>query len=109
MYINSLNKLISLVVGVITKTLLKSQENGKDFFNVIVFMGDGTSNISKDIYIELGTLLKQLFPDKLNKCLILDPPKIFYSVLSILKHLDLFDKKTSDKVSLLSTGNSNKI
>ena len=46
-------------------------------------------------------ILKQLFPDKLENCTLIDPPRFFINAYEIIKHF--MDKPTRKKFRLISS------
>jgi hypothetical protein len=49
----------------------------------------------------LADILKQLFPEKLRKAILVDPPSVFIHSYEIIKKF--IDKPTRSKISLVST------
>jgi hypothetical protein len=95
-------KITTFIASVATQTLLKSQKNGVNKFDVVVYMDKfKVGNLNYKFVKYLADILKSLFPDKLRKATIIDPPKFFISSYEIVKKF--LDKPTRKKVELIST------
>jgi hypothetical protein len=95
-------KITTFIASVATQTLLKSQNKGVSKFDVVVYMDKfkvGSLNYKFVKY--LADILKSLFPEKLRKATIIDPPKFFITSYEIVK--TFLDKPTRKKVELIST------
>jgi hypothetical protein len=102
---NNNNKIIAHIIKICTNALLLSQKNGNDSFNVEI----DASNISlkqldKKLAKNLAITLQQLFPDKLNKCIIYNTPTFFYHFYDIIKIF--IDKKTRNKITIMKKSKS---
>ena len=101
-------RITTFIASIATQTLLKSQKNGANKFDVLVYMENfkvGSLNYKFVKY--LADILKSLFPDKLRKATIIDPPKIFITSYEIVK--TFLDKPTRKKVELISTKENKQI
>jgi hypothetical protein len=95
-------KITTFIASVATQTLLKSQKNGINKFDVVVYMDKfKVGNLNYKFVKYLAEILKSLFPDKLRKATIIDPPKFFITSYEIVK--TFLDKPTRKKVELIST------
>ena len=101
-------KITTFIASVATKTLLKSQKNGADKFDVIVYMENfKVGNLNYKFVKYLADILKSLFPEKLRKASLIDPPKFFITSYEIVK--TFLDKPTRKKLELISTKDNNPI
>lgn len=101
-------KITTFIASVATKTLLKSQKNGADKFDVIVYMENfKVGNLNYKFVKYLADILKSLFPEKLRKASLIDPPKFFITSYDIVK--TFLDKPTRKKLELISTKDNNPI
>ena len=92
----------SFIANVITKTLLKSQKMKENKFDVLVYLENfKIKQINYHFVKYLADILKQLFPEKLRKAVIIDPPSVFIHSYEIIKKF--IDKPTRAKISLIST------
>ena len=97
----------SFIANVITKALLKSQKIKENKFDVLVYLESfKIKQINYQFVKYLADILKQLFPEKLRKAVIIDPPSVFIHSYEIIKKF--IDKPTRAKISLIST-NENRI
>lgn len=100
------NKLMAHIANEFTLALLKSQENGLQVFNVHVT----NMNLlkSKDVEIsfckELATLLSKMFENRLNKCYIMNPNKLFDNIYGVVE--SFIDGKTKKKIELVKNEQS---
>ena len=95
-------KITTFIASVATQTLLISQNNGSNKFDVLVYMDKfKVGNLNYKFVKYLADILKSLFPDKLRKATIIDPPKFFITSYEIVK--TFLDKPTRKKVELIST------
>ena len=101
-------RMTTFIASVATQTLLKSQKNGGNKFDVLVYMEKfKVGNLNYKFVKYLADILKSLFPEKLRKATIIDPPKIFITSYEIVK--TFLDKPTRKKVELISTKDSKPI
>ena len=101
-------KITTFIANVATQTLLKSQRSGVNKFDVLVYMENfKVGNLNYKFIKYLADILKSLFPEKLRKATIIDPPKIFVTSYEIIK--TFLDKPTRKKVELISTKDSKPI
>ena len=101
-------KITTFIASVATQTLLKSQKHGANKFDVLVYMEKfKVGNLNYKFIKYLADILKSLFPEKLRKATIIDPPKIFITSYEIVK--TFLDKPTRKKVELISTKENKKI
>jgi hypothetical protein len=101
-------KITTFIASVATQTLLKSQKNGANKFDVLVYMENfKVGNLNYKFIKYLADILKSLFPEKLRKATIIDPPKIFITSYEIIK--TFLDKPTRKKVELISTKENKQI
>ena len=101
-------KITTFIASIATKTLLKSQKNGADKFDVIVYMENfKVGNLNYKFVKYLADILKSLFPEKLRKASLIDPPKFFITSYDIVK--TFLDKPTRKKLELISTKDNNPI
>ena len=92
----------SFIANVITKALLKSQKIKENKFDVLVYLESfKIKHINYQFVKYLADILKQLFPEKLRKTIIIDPPSVFIHSYEIIKKF--IDKPTRAKISLIST------
>jgi hypothetical protein len=95
-------RITTFIASIATQTLLKSQKNGANKFDVLVYMENfKIGNINYKFVKYLADILKSLFPEKLRKATLIDPPKIFITSYEIVK--TFLDKPTRKKVELIST------
>ena len=95
-------RITTFIASIATQTLLKSQKHGSNKFDVSVYMENfKVGNINYKFVNYLADILKSLFPDKLRKATLIDPPKIFITSYEIVK--TFLDKPTRKKVELVST------
>lgn len=95
-------KITTFIANIATKTLLQSQKNGADKFDVIVLMENfKVGNLNYKFVKYLADILKSLFPEKLRKATLIDPPKFFITSYEIVK--TFLDKPTRKKLELIST------
>jgi hypothetical protein len=98
-------KITTFIASIATQTLLKSQKNGANKFDVLVYMENfKVGNLNYKFVKYLADILKSLFPEKLRKATIFDPPKIFITSYEIVK--TFLDEPTRKKVELISTKDS---
>jgi hypothetical protein len=101
-------KITTFIASIATQTLLKSQKNGANKFDVLVYMENfKVGNLNYKFIKYLADILKSLFPEKLRKATIIDPPKIFITSYEIVK--TFLDKPTRKKVELISTKENKQI
>jgi len=93
-------RITTFIANIATQTLLKSQRHGANKFDVLVYMENFKVGYLADI-------LKSLFPEKLRKATLIDPPKIFITSYEIVK--TFLDKPTRKKVELISTKDNKQI
>lgn len=92
----------SFIASVLTQALLKSQSLGKEQFDLVVKMDKfKVKSINFKFVKYLTTILKQLFPERLRKATLLDPPKFFITAYEIVK--TFMDKPTRKKFELISS------
>ena len=97
-------RLTTFIASIATQTLLKSQKHGSNKFDVLVLMENfKVGNLNYKFVKYLADILKSLFPDKLRKATLIDPPKIFITSYEIVK--TFLDEPTRKKVELISTKN----
>lgn len=95
-------RVTSFIANVITKALLKSQKIKENKFDVLVYLESfKIKQINYQFVKYLADILKQLFPEKLRKSVIIDPPSVFIHSYEIIKKF--IDKPTRAKISLIST------
>ena len=95
-------KITTFIANIATQTLLKSQKHGTNKFDVLVFMENfKVGNLNYKFVKYLADILKSLFPEKLRRATIIDPPKIFITSYEIVK--TFLDEPTRKKVELIST------
>jgi hypothetical protein len=101
-------KITTFIASVATQTLLKSQKHGANKFDVSVYMENfKVGNLNYKFIKYLADILKSLFPEKLRKATIIDPPKFFITSYEIVK--TFLDKPTRKKVELISTKENKQI
>ena len=99
---NQIVRITSFIANVITKALLKSQKIKENKFDVLVYLENfKIKQINYQFVKYLADILKQLFPEKLRKAVLVDPPSIFIHSYEIIKKF--IDKPTRAKMSLIST------
>jgi hypothetical protein len=99
---NDIVKATSFIANVITKALLKSQKIKENKFDVLVYLENfKIKQINYQFVKYLADILKQLFPEKLRKAVLIDPPSVFIHSYEIVKKF--MDKPTRAKMSLIST------
>ena len=95
-------RVTSFIANVITKAILKSQKIKENQFDVLVYLESfKIKQINYQFVKYLADILKQLFPEKLRKTVIIDPPSVFIHSYEIIKKF--IDKPTRAKISLIST------
>jgi len=95
-------KITTFIANVATQALLKSQKNGANKFDVLVYMEHfKVGNINYKFVKYLADILKSLFPERLRKATIINPPKFFITSYEIVK--TFLDEPTRKKVELVST------
>jgi len=95
-------KVTSFIANIITKALLKSQKIKENKFDVLVYLESfKIKQINYQFVKYLADILKQLFPEKLRKAVLIDPPSVFIHSYEIVKKF--MDKPTRAKMSLVST------
>ena len=95
-------RITSFIANVITTALLKSQKIKENKFDVLVYLENfKIKQINYQFVKYLADILKQLFPDKLRKTVLIDPPSAFIHSYEIIKKF--IDKPTRAKISLIST------
>ena len=95
-------KLTSFIANVATNTLLKSQSRGFENFDVIVYLEKfKVSQLNYKFVKYLADILKALFPERLRKATIIDPPRFFITGYDVIKKF--LDKPTRKKLHLIST------
>ena len=95
-------RITSFIANVITKALLKSQKIKENHFDVLVYLESfKIKQINYQFVKYLADILKQLFPEKLRKTILIDPPSVFIHSYEIIKKF--IDKPTRAKISLIST------
>jgi len=95
-------RVTSFIANVITTAILKSQKIKENKFDVLVYLESfKIKQINYQFVKYLADILKQLFPEKLRKAVIIDPPSVFIHSYEIVKKF--IDKPTRAKISLIST------
>ena len=95
-------RITSFIANVITTALLKSQKIKENKFDVLVYLENfKIKQINYQFVKYLADILKQLFPDKLRRTVLIDPPSVFIHSYEIIKKF--IDKPTRAKISLIST------
>jgi hypothetical protein len=98
-------KITSFMANVITKAILKSQKMKENQFDVLVYLNNfKIKQLNYQFIKYLADILKQLFPEKLRKTILIDPPQIFITSYDIIK--TFIDKPTRKKISLISTNDN---
>ncbi len=88
------------VLDTVSKALLISQKNKYEIFDLIVYVDrENTSQIDIKFFKDMIMLLTDTFPNRLNKCYIVNLPVILYSVITTLS-IFLY-KETKDKIVLM--------
>jgi hypothetical protein len=101
-------KITTFIASIATQTLLKSQKHGANKFDVLVYMENfKVGNLNYKFIKYLADILKSLFPEKLRKATLIDPPKFFITSYEVVK--TFLDKPTRKKVELISTKENKKI
>ena len=99
---NDMVRVTSFIANVITKAILKSQKIKENRFDVLVYLDCfKIKQINYQFVKYLADILKQLFPEKLRKTVLIDPPSVFIHSYEIIKKF--IDKPTRAKISLIST------
>lgn len=95
-------RVTSFIANVITTAILKSQKIKENKFDVLVYLENfKIKQINYQFVKYLADILKQLFPEKLRKTVLIDPPSVFIHSYEIIKKF--IDKPTRAKISLIST------
>lgn len=95
-------RVTSFIANIITKAILKSQKINEQKFDVLVYLENfKIKQINYQFVKYLADILKQLFPEKLRKTVLIDPPSVFIHSYEIIKKF--IDKPTRAKISLIST------
>ena len=102
----NLDPIIKHAVSEVTKGLLSSQSKGMDFFNVVTIFPQNfqKKNMDVKLIINLAKIMIQLFPKKLLKYYVYNPPKIFNIIWGTLKMI--MDKELRQKVVLVKPDNT---
>ena len=99
---NEIVRITSFIANIITKAILKSQKINEQKFDVLVYLENfKIKQINYQFVKYLADILKQLFPEKLRKSILIDPPSVFIHSYEIVKKF--IDKPTRAKISLIST------
>ena len=101
-----LEPIIKHAVSEVTKGLLSSQSKGMDYFNVVTIfpVNFQKKNMDMKLIINLAKVMIQLFPKKLLKYYVYNPPKIFNVMWSALRIV--MDKELRQKVVLVKPDNT---
>ena len=95
-------RITSFIANIITTAILKSQKIKEQKFDVLVYLENfKIKQINYQFVKYLADILKQLFPEKLRKSILIDPPSVFIHSYEIVKKF--IDKPTRAKISLIST------
>lgn len=95
-------RITSFIANIITTAILKSQKIKEQKFDVLVYLENfKIKQINYQFVKYLADILKQLFPEKLRKSVLIDPPSVFIHSYEIVKKF--IDKPTRAKISLIST------
>jgi hypothetical protein len=102
----NLDPIIKHAVQEVTKGLLSSQSKGMDYFNVVTIFPQNFQKKNMDIklIVNLAKIMIQLFPKKLLKYYVVNPPKIFNIIWGTLKMV--MDKELRQKVVLVKPDNT---
>ena len=102
----NLDPIIKHAVSEVTKGLLSSQSKGMDHFNVITIFPQNfqKKNMDVKLIVNLAKIMIQLFPKKLLKYYVYNPPKIFNIIWGTLKMI--MDKELRQKVVLVKPDNT---
>lgn len=97
-------KLTSFIANVATNTLLLSQKRGFENFDVLVYLENfKVKQLNYKFIKYLAEILKALFPERLRKATIIDPPRFFISGYDVIKRF--LDKPTRKKLKLIKNNN----
>ena len=98
--------IIKHAIQEVTKGLLSSQNKGMDCFNVVtIFPLDFEhKNMDMKLVIKLSQILLKLFPDKLLKYYIYNPPRMFNIMWSLMK--GIIGKELAGKVVVIKSDNT---
>lgn len=95
-------RISSFIANVATRSLLKSQSNGIDKFDVLVKLKNfKVKQVNYKFVKYLADILKQLFPEKLNTATLVDPSQIFVTGWDIVR--TFLDPPTRKKMKFIST------
>lgn len=101
-------KMTTHIANVFSAALLKSSSIGQSQFDVIVLLDKfKVKNINYKFVKYLTSILKQLFPDKLRKATLIDPPRYFVTAYDIIK--TFLDKPTRKKFHLISSSTQSEL
>ena len=99
---NEIVRITSFIANIITTAILKSQKIKEHKFDILVYLENfKIKQINYQFVKYLADILKQLFPEKLRKAVLIDPPSVFIHSYEIVKKF--IDKPTRAKISLIST------
>lgn len=101
-----LDPIIKHAVSEVTKGLLSSQSKGMDYFNVVTIfpINFQKKNMDMKLIVNLAKVMIQLFPKKLLKYYVYNPPKIFNIIWGTLRIV--MDKELRQKVVLVKPDNT---
>lgn len=101
-----LDPIIKHAIQEVTKGLLSSQSKGMDYFNVVTIfpVNFQKKNMDMKLIVNLAKVMIQLFPKKLLKYYVYNPPKIFNVMWGALRIV--MDKELRQKVVLVKPDNT---
>ena len=101
-----LDPIIKHAIQEVTKGLLSSQSKGMDYFNVVTIfpVNFQKKNMDMKLIVNLAKVMIQLFPKKLLKYYVYNPPKIFNVMWGALRIV--MDKELRQKVVLIKPDNT---
>lgn len=93
-------KILIHLINIFNQSLVISKEYYKsNKFVVEVYLEGLTfNNIDSQFLKELTTLFQSIYPDKLGKCIIFNPPIIFRTVWDVVKRI--IDNETKEKIEI---------
>jgi hypothetical protein len=102
----NLDPIIKHAISEVTKGLLSSQSHGMDHFNVVTIfpINFQKKNMDMKLIVNLSRVMIQLFPKKLLKYYVYNPPKIFNIMWGALRIV--MDKDLRQKVVLVKPDNT---
>lgn len=94
--------ILQYIINLVKKCIKNAKEYNMSQYDINVYMkGVTIKNVDVNLFKALTELLQKLFPEKLHKCNIIDPPPIFKIVYTIIK--TFIDKRTKKKIKIVNS------